>query len=88
LSEFAATRGLKARTLAWWRWRLRQDSEPAAAPPEVRLLPVEVRDDSVREALGALEVQLPGPIVLRFAAGAELSTVVAVVRAAVGAVGC
>jgi transposase len=39
--EFAASRGLQARTLTWWRWRLAAETRSVVAAP-LRLVPVRV----------------------------------------------
>ncbi len=68
-AEFAARRGVNARTLVWWRWRTR--SEPvgtvASAPSFV---PIVVSTAAVEGELavvsGAVEVGLPNGVTLRF----------------------
>jgi hypothetical protein len=41
-AAFAATQGIAARTLAWWKWQLAQPDAPAARPPVPRLVEVQV----------------------------------------------
>lgn len=50
--EFAAARGLRPRTLVWWRWRLRRGRKAsnAARPGSVQLVRVQVRDEGRAEA--------------------------------------
>jgi len=47
--EFAASRGVSARSLSWWKWRLSKDQAQAArrgpATAGVELVPVDVVDD-------------------------------------------
>jgi len=85
--EFAARRGLVARTLVWWRWRLRRDGEAASAAivkarpsrpstPRVDFVPVEVEDaDDARTSTPsevAWELHGPEGHVLRvFSEGTE-----------------
>ena len=73
-ATFAAREGLVAKSLLWWRWKLR--STPAAAALEPRFVPVRVVDAAAR-APGppstdtAVEVALPNKIVVRVTAGFE-----------------
>lgn len=53
--EFAAARGLRPRTLVWWRWRLRRERKAppkskAARPGSVQLVRVQVQDEGRAEA--------------------------------------
>ncbi|MBN2823338.1 MAG: hypothetical protein JXR33_09145 [Coriobacteriia bacterium] len=50
--EFAAARGLRPRTLVWWRWRLRRGRKAsnAARRGSVQLVRVQVQDDRAAEA--------------------------------------
>lgn len=65
--EFAAARGLRARTLVWWRWRLRRCGRKASkreTPGSVQLVRVEVGDDRAAEASmadGNVAWELVGP---------------------------
>lgn len=45
--DFAASRGLAARTLTWWKWRLATKPLPTAAAP-LRLLPLQIDPSSSR----------------------------------------
>jgi hypothetical protein len=41
-SRFCASRGIRAKPFAWWRWRLRDTSARPQRRDEVKLLPVAV----------------------------------------------
>jgi transposase len=70
-AAFAAREGLAAKSLVWWRWRLR--STPAASTPEPapRFVPVRLVDAPARRssADGAIEIALPNGRVVRVAPG-------------------
>ena len=62
-AQFAESRALSPRTLAWWKWRLKQGDATAAVPSAVQLVPVRVSDD-VRahcDIEGELAWELEGP---------------------------
>lgn len=64
--EFAESRGLNARTLQWWRWRLRIDAKDATPTP--RFVPVTVEDWCEPEPAQSrlVEAGLPNGVTLRF----------------------
>ena len=58
--EFAARRGLNARTLAWWKWRLRQDDADGIVGRDPKFVELVVQsvamtaESSVRIHIGEL----------------------------------
>ena len=86
VAEFSARRSIRARTLQWWRWKLRR-AQPIArnAKPRIRLIPVDVV-----ESAAPADVASPAPIAialgditLRIAVGTEpayVASLIAVLR--------
>ncbi len=68
-AAFAAREGLAAKSLVWWRWKLR--SMPAAAAPEPRFVPVRVVDSAAGRSAtnAAIEIALPNGRVVRVSPG-------------------
>lgn len=69
-TRFAESRGLSPRTLAWWKWRLKQDGAAAAAATAIQLVPVRAAEDVHGDGLGvdgelAWEIEGPAGHVLR-----------------------
>jgi hypothetical protein len=65
--DFTKSRGLNARTLQWWRWRLRIDAkEDATLAP--RFVPVTVENwvEPAPARNGLVEAGLPNGVTLRF----------------------
>lgn len=70
--EFAARRGVNRHTLAWWRWRIRSESDERAESPDrptcfvpvVVERPFEAEPERVVE--GQVEATLPNGVTLRF----------------------
>ena len=65
-AEFAATHGLSAPTLSWWRWRLARErvaktSSGETSTPTVKLVRVEVQEPSVEHTAGAVAWELVAP---------------------------
>lgn len=70
-SEFASRHGLRATTLAWWKWRLGQaGSEPRRNPPRrgreakdalpvIELRPAAIADERFEIAVGSARVRVP-----------------------------
>jgi hypothetical protein len=81
-AAFAARARISAKSLVWWRWKLR--SSPHVAPaPALDFLPVRVVDMRARppSASGLIEIALPNGRVVRVPAGfdaAELERVLAI----------
>jgi len=46
VEQFCSTRGIAPATLKWWRWQLRRHAEPKRQDAGVRLLSVDVVDES------------------------------------------
>lgn len=71
-AEFAEPRGLSPRTLTWWKWRLKRDSNAGGTTHGIRLVPVRVEaapsldrvEDREAEEL-AWEIEAPSGHVLR-----------------------
>lgn len=93
-AAFAAREGVVAKSLVWWRWKLR--SMPPAAAPEPRFVPVRVVDPTARAPCppstdAAIEIALPNKLVVRVAPGfdpAVLAQVLAIASSAPGAEAC
>ncbi|MFT3764782.1 MAG: IS66 family insertion sequence element accessory protein TnpB [Minicystis sp.] len=93
-AAFAAREGLVAKSLLWWRWKLR--STPAAAASEPRFVPVRVVDTTVRAPCpsstdAAIEIALPNGRVVRVTAGFDpsvLTQVLAIASSAPGDEAC
>ena len=89
-AAFAAREGLIAKSLLWWRWKLR--STPTAAEPEPRFVPVRVVGSAARAPCPpstdtAIEIALPNGRVVRVTAGFEpavLAHVLAIASSAPG----
>jgi len=66
VSEFAARQGLSPRTLAWWRWRLRQDAAGTTEWEEPVFVPVSVAEaPEAAPSTLTLEAVLPNGVQLR-----------------------
>jgi hypothetical protein len=82
-SRFCANRGIRAKTFAWWRWRLRDTSARPRSRDEVKLLPVAVvereRGSDTRVVLSVADVEI------RFDLGADVNYVAALVARLRGA---
>lgn len=61
---FAGRRGLSARGLKWWRWKLRATPTPPV-PSDLRLVPVELSEEPAAAAHVLWEIEGPGGQVLR-----------------------
>ena len=62
LNTFADRRGVTAHRLRWWRWRLRTTvSAPPArdVPPDLRLVPLHLRDEATTPSTAAWELVTP-----------------------------
>jgi hypothetical protein len=71
VSRFCASRGIRAKTFAWWRWRLRDTSPRPRSRDDVKLLPVAVVE---REAGSDTRVVLSvADVEIRFALGADVN---------------
>lgn len=82
-SRFCASRGIRAKTFAWWRWRLRDTSQRPANRDRVKLLPVAVVE---REAGSDTRVVLSvADVEIRFDLGADVDYVAALVARLRGA---
>jgi len=82
-SRFCASRGIRAKTFAWWRWRLRDTSPRSRNRDDVKLLPVAVVE---RESgSDARVVLLVADIEIRFDLGADVDYVAALVARLRGA---
>jgi hypothetical protein len=82
LGEFATLRGVKARTLSWWRWRLATRGSSPLAPLRLVPLQVEPAADAAREEL-SWEIVTAGGDVLRVRGaidGHDLATVLAALK--------
>jgi hypothetical protein len=82
-SRFCAGRGIRAKTFAWWRWRLRDTSRRPASGDGVKLLPVAVVE---REAGSDPRVVLSvADVEIRFDLGSDVDYVAALVARLRGA---
>ncbi len=82
-SRFCASRGIRAKTFAWWRWRLRETSPRSRNRDDVKLLPVAVVE---REASSDARVVLSfADVEIRFDLGADVNYVAALVARLRGA---
>jgi transposase-like protein len=79
IQAYCAARGLSE--ASFYAWRRELAKRDLATPPAVKFLPVHVRAEAI------LEVALPNGLVVRVPAGAEASTVAALV-AALGTTPC
>jgi len=83
VNRFCATRGIRAKTFAWWRWRLRDTSPRSRSRDEVKLLPVSLVE---REAGSETRVVLSvADVEIRFDVGADVDYVAALVARLRGA---
>ena len=72
-SRFCASRGIRAKTFAWWRWRLRETSPGRRSRDDVELLPVAVVERDARpDARVLLSV---ADLEIRFDLGADVDYV-------------
>jgi hypothetical protein len=82
-SRFCASRGIRAKTFAWWRWRLRDTSPRSRNRDDVKLLPVAVvereRGSDTRVVLSVADVEI------RFDVGADVDYVAALIARLRGA---
>lgn len=93
-AAFAAREGLVAKSLVWWRWKLR--STPAAAVAEPRFVPVRVVDAAACAPCPpstdvAIEIALPNGRVVRVTTGFDpsvLAQVLAIASSASGDEAC
>jgi hypothetical protein len=67
-AEFAATHGIAASTLSWWKWRLDRARAAAATtrrserdPPAVKLVRVEVQGEEAEQAPARVAWELESP---------------------------
>jgi hypothetical protein len=83
-ARFGAQRGIKPRTLAWWRWNLhRAKSASANGEAPIRLLPVDVTESTATADVAnpaSIEIAL-GDIALRIAVGTEPTYVASLIAA-------
>jgi hypothetical protein len=76
-SRFCASRGIRVKTFAWWRWQLRKAIDGPRRGDAVRLLPVGlVEHDGGRD--GRLTVAV-GEVEIRFDVGVDVAYVAALV---------
>jgi hypothetical protein len=81
-SRFCSSRGIRAKTFAWWRWRLRDAPRPRSRD-DVKLLPVAVVE---REAGSDTRVVLSvADVEIRFDVGTDVDYVAALVARLRGA---
>jgi len=72
IREFAARKGVNAKTLRWWRWRFRREAASVREPCSPATFVPVVVDDSVIAAEAAVPVvrevlvELPSGVFLRF----------------------
>jgi|HubBroStandDraft_1064217.scaffolds.fasta_scaffold423244_1 hypothetical protein len=84
VARFSARRGLKPRTLQWWRWNLDR-TEPLTrhAKACVRLIPVDVIEPAATADMGnraPIEISL-GDVAVRVAVGTEPAYVASLIAA-------
>ena len=86
-AEFAATHGVAAATLSWWRWRLERERSAAAEQSDVdtssvKLVRVEVQDENAEDvpARVAWELVAPSGHTLRVYAGGSAETLRAAIE--------
>ncbi len=78
-SAFCASRKIRARTFAWWRWQLRQVPPRSSPDSGVRLLAVRVADDESEPAARRSVVILVAGVELRVDASLDVDYVAALV---------
>ncbi len=87
-ATFAAREGLVAKSLVWWRWKLR--STLAASAPEPRFVPVQVVEATARPrpTETTVAIALPNGRVVRVAPGFDPDTLAQVLAIAAGGDPC
>lgn len=83
-ARFAASQGVSAQSLTWWRWRLSSAPAKTREPrPDVRLLPVEVvdSDDGPRAREPAWELVAASGHTLRVYEGTDAGGLRGVIEA-------
>jgi transposase-like protein len=64
IEQVAKRHGVRARTLAWWRWQLRRGIVARSATKAVQMVPVRVREEpAVVAADDVVEVLVRGALV-------------------------
>jgi len=82
-SRFCANRGIRAKTFAWWRWRLRDTPPRRRSRDDVKLLPVAVVE---RETRSVTQLSVSADDVeIRFDVGADVDYVAALIARLRGA---
>jgi transposase-like protein len=86
IASTAQRYGVRAKTLAWWRWMLRRDAkrQRSATRAPAKLLPVVIRDEAMREPLRGAEpiaIAVCSGIAFRVPVGSDVVYVAALVAA-------
>ncbi len=82
-SRFCASRGIRAKTFAWWRWRLRETAARPRSRDDVKLLPVAMVEGAVRS--DARLLVSVGDVEIRLEVGVDIDYVAALVARLRGA---
>lgn len=80
MARFCARHRLSPRTLAWWRWRFRDERADGRTRGEVRLVAVDVPAAPAAETFGAIRIGL-GALDVRVEVGTDEAYVAALVDA-------
>jgi transposase-like protein len=80
VSAVARRRGVNARTLSWWCWRLRREGARRADEGGLRLLPIEVRDVERVNSHGSVVLEV-GDVRIVFESGTDAAYVGALAAA-------
>jgi transposase len=85
---FAARERLAAKSLVWWRWKLRASPSPASSPLD--FLPVRVVSTAAARSVtaGPIEVVLPNGRIVRVPAGFDEADLERVLVVASGSGAC
>jgi hypothetical protein len=79
LEQFCAIRGIAPATLRWWRWQLRHTAQRSGHDNGVRLLSVDVVDDSAGSRAASRVVIALSDVEVRFDVGADVEYVATLV---------
>lgn len=79
LEQFCARRGIAPATLRWWRWQLRHTAEPSRHDGGVRLLSVDVVEESAGGRATARVVIALSDVEVRVDVGADVDYVATLV---------
>lgn len=81
IESTAQRHGVRPKTLAWWRWRLRREDQ---SRPEAKLLPIVLRAEATREAVSGttpIVIDVFNEVALRVPVGSDVGYVAALVAA-------